>query len=94
MQKVITLVTTTLKALLSIAKTNGRLSGCQFYAGNIDNLFWNILAHISPYQHKKRCVTEATHRKTQTPIVVTQTNRNRIISAIPNLEEPAFLPSP
>ena len=43
-------------------------------------------------QHIKRCVTEATHRKTQTPIVVTQTNRNGNISAIPKLEEPAFLP--
>ena len=38
-QKVVALVATTLKALLSIAKTNGRFSGHKFYAGNIDNFF-------------------------------------------------------
>ena len=54
-QIVVALVATTFKALLSVAKTNGRLSGRKLYAGNIDNLFWNILAHISPYQHIKKC---------------------------------------
>ena len=53
-QIVVALVTTALKALLSVAKTNGRLSGRKFYADNIYYLFWNILAHISPYLHIKK----------------------------------------
>ena len=64
---VVTFVATTLKALLSVAKTSRRLSGHKFYAGNVYYLFLIILAHISPYQHTKRCATEAAHRKTQTP---------------------------
>ena len=35
-QIVVALVATTLKALLSVAKTNGRLAGYKFYTGNID----------------------------------------------------------
>ena len=67
-QKVITLVAATLKILLSVAKTNIRLSGRKFYAGNIYYLYWCIIIlHISPYQHIKRCATEATHRKTRAP---------------------------
>ena len=93
-QKVITFVTTPLKTLLSVAKTNGRPSGCKFYAVNIYDLSLSILIHMLPHYHIKRCATEVTHRKTQTPIVVTQTNRNRNISATPKLEELAFLPSP
>ena len=34
------------------------------------------------------------HRKTQTPIVVTQTNRNGILLSCPNYKEFAFLPNP
>ena len=63
-QVIVTLVATALKALLSVAKTNVRRSRRKFYAGDIDYLFLNILTHISPYQHIKRCATEATHRKT------------------------------
>ena len=44
-QKVVALVATTLKVLLSVAKTNGRLSGGEFYAGNIYYLFENIFTH-------------------------------------------------
>ena len=54
-QKVIALVATTFKALLSVTKTNGRLSGHKLYTGNICYPFLNILAHISPYQHIKKC---------------------------------------
>ena len=48
-QIVVALIATTLKALLSVAKTNGRVTRREFYAGNIDYFFWNTLAHISPY---------------------------------------------
>ena len=34
-QKIIALVTTTLKTVLAITKTNGRVSGHKLYAGNI-----------------------------------------------------------
>ena len=44
-QIVVALVATTFKALLSVTKTNGRLSGHKFYAGNIYYLFENILTH-------------------------------------------------
>ena len=54
-QKEVALVATTFKALLSVAKTNSRLSGRKFCVGNIYYLFQNILAHISPYKHIKKC---------------------------------------
>ena len=38
-QKVVALVATTRKALLSVAKTNGRLSRRKLDAGNIDYFF-------------------------------------------------------
>jgi len=38
-QIVVALVATTFNALLSVAKTNGRGSGREFYSGNVDNLF-------------------------------------------------------
>ena len=53
-QIVVALVATTLKAQLSVAKTNIRLSGHKLYAGTIDYPFLNILVHISPYQHIKK----------------------------------------
>ena len=76
-QEVVALVATTLKALPSVSKANGRLAGRKLYAGNIYYLFFNILTHISSYQHKKRCATEAAHRKTQTPIVAKQISSNQ-----------------
>ena len=54
MQKTVTFVTTTRKALLSVAKTNGRLTRHKLYTGNIDYHFLNSLAHISPYPHIKK----------------------------------------
>ena len=62
-QVVVTLVATTFKALFSVAKTNGRLSWREFYASNINNLFWNMLAHISSYQHTKSAPTEVSAPK-------------------------------
>ena len=44
-QIVVTFVTTTLKALLSVAKTNRGLSGREFCAGNIYHLFNNNFTH-------------------------------------------------
>ena len=45
-QKVVALVATTLKALLSVSKTDGGLSGRDLYAGNIYDLSWNVIVHI------------------------------------------------
>ena len=45
-QIVVAFIATTLKTLLSVSKTNVRLSGRKFCSGNIDNLFWNIFTHI------------------------------------------------
>jgi len=53
-QKVIALVATTFKPLLSVTKTNGRLSGHKFYAGNIYYLFENILTHTFPSSAYKK----------------------------------------
>ena len=52
-QIVVALVATTRKALLPVAKTNIRLSGRKLYAGNINDLSWNILAHNIPPVSKK-----------------------------------------
>ena len=52
-QKVITLIAATLKPLLSVPKANGRFSGRKFDTCNVYYSFWNVLAHISPNQHKK-----------------------------------------
>ena len=71
-QRVVTFIATALKTLLSVAKTNGRLSGRKFYAGNIVHFFWNILAHISPIHIQKVRQPKLPHRKTQTPIVAKQ----------------------
>ena len=46
-QKVITLVTTTLKPLFAVTKANGGFSRCKFNATNIYDFFLNLLAHIS-----------------------------------------------
>ena len=53
-QIVVAFVATTLKALFSVAKTNGRLSGYKFYTDNIYYPFLNILAHISPLSAYKK----------------------------------------
>ena len=62
-QIVVTFVTTTLKALIPVSKTNDGISGRKFYACNIDNLFGNILAHISSHQHKKSAPTVISAQK-------------------------------
>ena len=73
-QMVVTFVATALKALLSVAKTNGRLPGHKLYAGNIHYFLLNVLAHISPYQHIKK-VRNRSHapEKAQAPIAAKQT---------------------
>ena len=55
-QKVVAFVATAFKALLSVTKTNCRLSRLKFYAGNINYLFGNILVHIYPTSKYKKCV--------------------------------------
>ena len=44
-QVIITFVATTIKALLAVAKTSDRLSGCKLYTGYIHHGFW-IFTHI------------------------------------------------
>ncbi len=76
-QKIVALVATTFEALVSVAKTNCWLSGCEFYAGNIDNLFGNMLAHIyPPVSIQKVRQPKSAHRKTPTPIVAKQSLHN------------------
>ena len=70
-QKEIALITTALKALLSVAKTNGRLSRCKLNTGNVYNLFLNVLIHILPPSAKK--VRNRSHApKNVAPIATTQ----------------------
>jgi hypothetical protein len=52
--------------MLSVAKANVRLSGREFYADDIYNLFWNIHNQYSPNKQKVRQPKSA-HRKMQTP---------------------------
>jgi len=49
-QKVIALVATTFKSLLSVTKASAGLCGRKLYAGNIYCFLWKLFAHISPYQ--------------------------------------------
>ena len=63
-QKMIALVTATFKALLSVAKTNFRFSGCKLHTGNIYHFFRNIFTHtFTSSKYKKRCAQKGTHRK-------------------------------
>ena len=73
---VVALVTTTFKALFSVAKASGRISGRKLYTGNI-YYFFHILTHISPIDKQKVRQPKWAHRKTQTPIVAKQ-SLNRI----------------
>ena len=41
--------------------------GVEFYAGNVDNLFGNMLVHISSYQHTKSAPTEVGAPKNANP---------------------------
>jgi len=66
-QIVVTFVATTLKALLSVANANGRLSGRKLYADNIAHFFWNILAHISPINIQKGAQPKPRTRKSTSP---------------------------
>ena len=76
---IVTFIATTLKTLLSVTKTNSRLSGHKFYAGNVYYLFLNILAHISPTNIQKVRQPKLPHRKTQTPSAATQNQINGIM---------------
>ena len=69
-QIVVALVATTLKALLAVAKTNGRLSGREFYAGNVYYLFFNIFIHISPYWHIKKVRNRSHAPKKHKPLLL------------------------
>ena len=68
--EVITLVATTLKALLAVSKTNGRLSRREFYAGNVYYLFLNILIHIFSYRHIKKVRNRSHAPKKHKPLLL------------------------
>ena len=52
-QKIVAFIATAYKALLTIAKTNQRLSGRKLYTGNVYYFFWNFLHHIPLSAYKK-----------------------------------------
>ena len=62
-QIVVALVTTTFNVLLAVAKTTGRFSGHEFYAGNIYRLFGNNFTHTFTSSAYKKCAPKGTHRK-------------------------------
>ena len=47
-QIIVAFVATTLKPLLSVAKTNGRFSRSKLYTADIYYFFQNIITHILP----------------------------------------------
>ena len=69
-QIVVALVTTTFNVLLAVAKTTGRFSGREFYAGNIYYPFGKIFAHIFTLSAYKKCAPKGTHRKNASPTIV------------------------
>ena len=72
-QKVITLVATTLKTLLAVAKANGRFSRRELNAGNVYDLFWNVLVHISPSAYKKGAQPKPRTEKRELQVVAKRT---------------------
>ena len=58
-QKIIAFVAAAFKALLTVSKANVRFSRRKLYACDIYDLLWNVLSHISPYQHTKRCANRS-----------------------------------
>ena len=62
-QIVVTFVATTLKTLLSVAKTNGRLAGSKLYSGNVYYPFLTLLFHHIPHQKTKSAPTEVSAPK-------------------------------
>ena len=89
-QIVVALIATALKAPLTVTKANRRSSRCKLNIGNIYDFFINIFTHVFPH-NIKRCATEATHRKTPTPIVAKQ-KTNDMENTIHKLAESTFLP--
>jgi len=72
-QEEIAFVATTLKALLSVAKTNGRFSGRQLDAGYIRFLFLNVHINVFSHLYIKKCANRSQRTKTQIPVVAKQT---------------------
>ena len=68
--KIVTLIATTHKALLSIAKANGRLSGRKFYAGNIYHLFGKIFTHTFASSAYKKVRSKRNAPKKCIPLIV------------------------
>lgn len=61
-QIIVAFVATALKALLPVAKTNGRLSGSKLYSGNVYYLFLTLFTHNIP-QKTKSAPTEVSAPK-------------------------------
>ena len=69
-QKVIALIATTFKTLFSVAKTNGRLAGCEFYAGNIYHFFGNVFTHTFTSLAYKKVRSKRNAPKKCIPLIV------------------------
>ena len=62
--------------MLSVAKANVGFSGCEFYAGNIYNLFGMSIKNTLP--KNKKCAYRSKRTKTQTPIVAKPINAKKV----------------
>ena len=77
MQKVVALIATTFKPLLSVAKTNGRLSGRKLHAANVYHLFGNNLTHTFTSSAYKKCAPWRNAPKKCIPLIVATQMPNR-----------------
>ena len=69
-QIIVALVATTFKALFSVAKTNGRLSGRELYTGNIYHLFGNMFTHTFTSSAYKKVRPKRNAPKKCIPLIV------------------------
>ena len=89
-QIIVALITTAFKVLLSVAKANSGFSGHKLHAGNVYDLFLNVLVHIIPHRHIKKGAQpkprtekrrpQVVAKRTYTPIDVTPSNGSRIFT--------------
>ena len=76
-QIVVALVATTFKALLSVAKTNSRLSGRELYTGDIYHLFGNMFTHTFTSSAYKKVRPKRNALKKCLPLIVATQMPNR-----------------
>jgi hypothetical protein len=88
-QKPVTLIAAAFKAFLSVAAANVRLSRRKLNAGNVYDLFRNVLFHISPISIQKgaqpkprteKRKLQVVAKRTYTPTDITPSNGSRIFT--------------